>query len=197
MTFRVMLVDDQELVLHGIASLIATNSTIDILGTFTSGQDCLDALSVGNYPDVILLDVNMPDLRGPEVFRRIQAICDKPVIFLTTFDDHTLLRQSYDLRAAGILSKNISKEKLIESIQRVARGEKLYNNKILNSSNLLTPRETEIARSLMRGLTTKEIAREQALSPGTVRNYLSNLFGKLEARNRSEALVKLNERGLL
>ena len=94
-------------------------------------------------------------------------------------------------------SKNISKEKLIESIQRVARGEKLYNNKILNSSNLLTPRETEIARSLMRGLTTKEIAREQALSPGTVRNYLSNLFGKLEARNRSEALVKLNERGLL
>ncbi len=197
MTFRVMLVDDQELVLHGIASLITTNSNIDVLGTFTSGQACLDALSIGDYPDVILLDVNMPDLRGPEVFKRIQAICDKPVIFLTTFDDHALFRQSYDLHAAGILSKNISKEKLIESIQRVARGEKLYNNKILNSSNLLTPRETEIARSLMRGLTTKEIAQEQALSPGTVRNYLSNLFGKLEARSRSEALVKLNERGLL
>lgn len=197
MTARVMLVDDQELVLQGIASLIATDSTIDIVGTFTTGQACLDELSLGTHPDVILLDVNMPELRGPEVCKRIQEICDKPVIFLTTFNDNTVYRQNYDLRVAGLLSKNISKEKLIESIHKVAKGETLHSDLTSLTPNFLTPREAAIARDLMRGLTTKEIAQAQSLSPGTVRNYLSNLFGKLDVRNRSEALVKLSERGFL
>jgi len=193
---QVLLVDDQNIVLQGIASLLSVTGKVEVSGMLDSGEACLDYLRQGNRPDVILMDMHMPRMKGLEVLPEIQKITDIPVLFLTTFDDSYLRQQSRLLGAKGLLHKNIALDQLITSVMHVADGGTLFKDSERVEKEQFTPREQHIARALLEGKTNKEIAQVQDLSPGTVRNYLSNLFGKLGVRNRSEAVIRLKESGL-
>ena len=193
---RVMLTDDQNIVLQGIATLLELSEQIKVVGRAESGEDCLAQLAGGLRPDVILLDIHMPGMKGMDCLRAIQADYDIPVIFLTTFDDAYLRRQGAELGAKGLLLKNIALDDLVDAITRVAAGANLLSTSDLPHTEHMTPRENLIARALAEGKTNKEIARQQDLSPGTVKNYTSNLFSKLGVRNRAEAIVRLKELGL-
>lgn len=193
---RVMLTDDQNIVLQGIATLLELSEQIEVVGRAESGEDCLAQLAEGLRPDVILLDIHMPGMKGMDCLRAIQAAYDIPVIFLTTFDDAYLRREGAGLGAKGLLLKNIALDELVDAITRVAAGANLLNTSDLPHTEHMTPRENLIARALAEGKTNKEIAQLQNLSPGTVKNYTSNLFSKLGVRNRAEAIVRLKELGL-
>lgn len=193
---KALLVDDQNIVLLGIAKLLETSGKINVVAQLDSGRACIDYLENNPKPDIILLDVHMPEMNGLELIKSIKARWTIPVIFLTTFDDEYLKQQAIEAGAKGLLLKNIGLTDLIDSVLKVADGGTLFSaHKICNLSKM-TERENCIAKSLVAGKTNKEIAEEQNLSPGTVRNYLSNLFDKLGVRNRSEAVVRLKERGL-
>jgi two-component system response regulator DesR len=193
---KALLVDDQNIVLLGIAKLLEMSGKIDVVGQINNGQACLEYLENNPEPDIILLDVHMPEMNGLELIKRIKMRWETPVIFLTTFDDEYLKQQAIEAGAKGLLLKNIALNELIDSILKVADGGTLFSaHKICNLSKM-TERENCIAKSLVAGKTNKEIAELQSLSPGTVRNYLSNLFEKLGVRNRAEAVVKLKERGI-
>jgi len=193
---QVLLVDDQNIVLQGIASLLSVSGEYEIVAMLDSGEACLDFIRDGNRPDVILMDMHMPNMKGLEVLPELQKIVDIPVLFLTTFEDTYLKQQSRALGAKGLLHKNISLDLLVSSVMQVAEGGSLFKDGEREEQEVLTPREDHIAKALVEGKTNKEIARAQNLSPGTVRNYLSNLFGKLGVRNRSEAVSRLKELGL-
>lgn len=193
---KALLVDDQNIVVLGIAKLLEFSGKIDVVGQLENGQACLDYLENNPKPDIILLDVHMPEMNGLELIKHIKARWDVPVIFLTTFDDKYLAEQAIEAGAKGLLLKNITLNELLDSVLKVAAGGSLFSTHQACTLHKMTNRENNIARSLVEGKTNKEIALEQNLSPGTVRNYLSNLFDKLDVRNRSEAVIKLKERGL-
>jgi two-component system response regulator DesR len=193
---KALLVDDQNIVLLGIAKLLEMSGKIDVVGQINNGQACLEYLENNPEPDIILLDVHMPEMNGLELIKRIKMRWETPVIFLTTFDDEYLKQQAIEAGAKGLLLKNIALNELINSILKVADGGTLFSAHNLSNLSKMTERENRIAKSLVEGKTNKEIAELQSLSPGTVRNYLSNLFEKLGVRNRAEAVVKLKERGI-
>ena len=193
---KVLLVDDQNIVALGIAKLLEISGEIEVIDQLNNGADCLEYLATRLQPDVVLLDVHMEKMNGLEVLKKIRTEWSIPVIFLTTFDDEYLKHQAIEAGANGLLLKNIGLNDLIDSILKVASGKTLFSAKQLSNLNKMTDRENCIARSLVEGKTNKEIAEEESLSPGTVRNYISNLFEKLGVRNRLEAVVKLKKRGL-
>lgn len=193
---KVLLVDDQNIVALGIAKLLEISGKIEVIDQLNNGVDCLEYLATRLQPDVVLLDVHMEKMNGLEVLKKIRTEWSIPVIFLTTFDDEYLKHQAIEAGANGLLLKNIGLNDLIDSILKVASGKTLFSAKQLSNLNKMTDRESCIARSLVEGKTNKEIAEEESLSPGTVRNYISNLFEKLGVRNRLEAVVKLKKRGL-
>lgn len=193
---KVLLVDDQNIVALGIAKLLEISGKIEVIDQLNNGADCLEYLATRLQPDVVLLDVHMEKMNGLEVLKKIRTEWSIPVIFLTTFDDEYLKHQAIEAGANGLLLKNIGLNDLIDSILKVASGKTLFSAKQLSNLNKMTERENCISRSLVEGKTNKEIAEEESLSPGTVRNYISNLFEKLGVRNRLEAVVKLKKRGL-
>ena len=193
---KVLLVDDQTIVLLGIAKLLEVSGDIDVLAMLSSGEACIDYLSKNPLPDVTLVDIHMSEMNGIDVLKQINQSYTAPVIFLTTFDDEYLCQQAEELGAKGLLKKNIGLEQLLASILKVAAGGHLFPANTPKNISKMTAREDLIARSLVQGKTNKKIAEVHHLSPGTVRNYASNLFEKLGVRNRAEAVVKLKESGL-
>ena len=195
---KVLVVDDQMIVLQGIAALLTISKKVNVIATASSGTQSIELLTQGLLPDVILLDMNMPNMDGLETLTAIKKITDSPVIFLTTFDDPYKSRKGIQLGAKGWLLKNISLDELVDAVTSVASGNTLISKhqlaKVRNCSNneCLTPREQLIAKALTEGKTNKEIALSLHLSPGTVKNYTSNVFKKLGVRNRSEAIIKLS-----
>ena len=192
----VMLVDDQTLVLQGISTLLGMSERIQVVECVDSGEACLARLREGVRPDVLILDIHMPGMKGLDVLRAATDIAEIPIIFLTTFDDGYLQQQAARFGACGLLPKSIALDELVDAIERVAAGGTLFSARKDSVSAAMTPREMLIAESLVASWTNKEIASAQNLSPGTVKNYTSNLFAKLDVRNRAEAVVRLKELGL-
>jgi len=193
---NVLLVDDQTIVVMGIAKLLEATGKARVVGQLSGASECLEFLENEPAPDLILLDVHMPERNGLELIRDINARWDIPVVFLTTFDDDYLRQQAIDAGAKGLLLKSVTLEELTNAIDLAAQGRSLFPAEKRCPTDGMTEREDRLARLLVEGKTNKEIAAEQSLSPGTVRNYLSRLFEKLEVRNRSEAVVRLKELGL-
>ena len=164
-------------------------------------------------PDVVLLDVRMPKMTGIQFLESLQKAGDPtPTILLTTFDDDAALLNGIRLGARGYLLKDVSLMKLTEAIRLVAGGGTMISPVVterlqrgLKTAALsvspdyyeeeLTPRETEILRLMTGGYSNREIASALALSEGTVKNYVSNILGKLGVRDRTRAVLKAIEKG--
>ncbi|WP_300477973.1 response regulator transcription factor [Shewanella sp.] len=198
------LVEDQQLVRQGIASLLAISDNIRVLWQAEDGQDALKQLA-SNPVDVLLSDIRMPNLDGIAMLKQIRHSANSlPVIMLTTFDDSELFLNSLQAGANGFLLKDVSLDKLLHAIETVAKGGYLIEPSVLKQmsepksapsvgvtrNELLSEREREILSFMAGGFSNKEIANAVFLAEGTVKNHVSNILTKLDCRDRTQAVLK-------
>lgn len=215
---NVMLVDDQTLIREGIKSLLNLADYINISAEASDGEEALTLLSEST-PDVVLMDIRMPKLDGIETLIKMnEAKIDVPVIILTTFDDHELVLNAIRAGAKGFLLKDVSLESLLEAIDTVERGETLIQpavtervirgftelqkagqSKVEKSpvQDALSQREIEILRLMAGGYSNKEISNAIFKSEGTIKNHVSNILAKLGVRDRTRAVLKALEIGVI
>lgn len=211
---RVLIVEDQTLVCEGLEMLLNLMEDIRVAGRATNGIEALHAMQK-LAPDLVLLDVRMPKMSGIEVLREMRAkALAIPVILLTTFDDDAALLEGIRLGAKGYLLKDVSLAKLTEAIRHVAAGRSMISpvatERLLHGlqatplppdngfeSEALTAREVEIIRLMTGGYSNREIAGALYLSEGTVKNHVSNILSKLGVRDRTRAVLKSIEKGIV
>ncbi len=211
---RILLVDDQYLVREGIESLLELEEAVEVVGMAANGKEAI-AQATKLKPNIILMDVRMPEMNGVEATAKIkQALPTCQVIMLTTFDDEEFIVQSLLAGACGYLMKDIPPPDLVKAIQLAHAGifqlapevaGKLIGSLQSKQGALsstppidtpLTARELEVLKLLAKGATNKEIASHFNLSEGTVKNHVSNILMRLELRDRTQAAVYAVENGL-
>lgn len=213
-TIRILLADDQYLVREGIASLLELESDVEVVGMAENGKEAI-AQALTLKPNIVLMDVRMPEMNGVEATAKIkQALPNCQIIMLTTFDDDEFIVQSLLAGACGYLMKDIPPKDLAQAIKLAHTGVfqlspeaagKLIGN-LQNKSTFdspqpaietpLTARELEVLKLLAKGNTNREIAKTFNLSEGTVKNHVSNILMRLELRDRTQAAVYAIENGL-
>jgi len=213
-SIRVCLVEDQTIVRQGLRGLLALNPDIEVVAEASDGEEALEVIP-RMQPDVILLDLRMPRLDGVGVLRamRERGIAT-PALILTTFDDDSMLFEAVRAGAKGWLLKDVSLERLTSAIRTVAGGgtciEPVITERImraLEKSNVafdsaqlpeaLTDREKTILRLLAGGYSNKEISELLAISDGTVKNHISSVLAKLGVRDRTRAVLKAIDLGVI
>lgn len=231
-TVRVLIVDDQQLMREGIASLLKIQDGIEIAGTAANGQEALEQ-AISQQPDVILMDVRMPVLDGVAATEQIlQQVSTCKILMLTTFNDDAYILDALQAGASGYLLKDLPARDLAQAIQAVHRG--IYQldpsvarhlKALLSQSQVsqegsraqgvpsapvagtsisnpfgmteLTERELEVLRLIAKGATNREIAEALVISEGTVKNHISNILGRLNLRDRTQAAIYARDHGLL
>jgi DNA-binding NarL/FixJ family response regulator len=209
---RVVLADDQDLMRGGLKVILESEPGMTVVGEARTGAEAV-RLVAELRPDVICLDVQMPDTDGLEAARRIAALgVPTAVLILTTFDRDDYLFEALRAGASGFLLKNTSPEKLIEAVQTVAAGDALLAPDVTRrviqrfatgavaapdpALGTLTEREREVLGYVAKGMTNAEIARQLYLGEATVKTHVSKVLLKLGLRDRIQAVVYAHERGL-
>lgn len=212
---RVLLVDDQTLVRQGIRSLLALDDSIEVAGEARDGVEALDLVD-RLRPDVILLDLRMPRLDGIGV---LKALRDKgtqpPSLVLTTFDDDDAVLDALRAGARGYLLKDVTLEVVVEAVHTIAAGGRLVQPALTQglieriadraptsfsastTPGELTTRELEVLSLMVAGYANREIGAALHLAEGTVKNHVSNILLKLGVRDRTRAVIRGLELGLV
>ncbi|HXS21301.1 MAG TPA: response regulator transcription factor [Steroidobacteraceae bacterium] len=211
---RVFLVEDHAIVREGLSNLLALSGDVDVIGAAACAADALTEVPAAK-PDVLLLDIKLPDFSGVELIRRLQTRNElPPTLILTTFEDDELLFEGLRAGARGYLLKDISLEQLLEAIREIAHGgnyvKPAITERLLQAARKgeslsrdtpallpLTERETHVLRLLASGYSNREIASALVVSVGTVKNHVSSILGKLGVRDRTRAVLKGLQTGLL
>jgi DNA-binding NarL/FixJ family response regulator len=216
---KILLVDDQQLIRQGIQYLLETESDLKVVGHASTG---IEAIRVAEEfkPDVILMDIRMPEMDGVQATREI--LKKNPgigIIILTTFDDDEYIFEGLKAGARGYFLKDISSDEMAEAVRTVASGGALIQpsitRKVLsefsrlaanpisgknsqhNLEEPLTDREMDVLITLSQGLSNKEISEKLFITEGTVKNHVSNIIAKLNVRDRTQAIIKAQEIGLI
>lgn len=207
---RILVVDDQQLVRQGICTLLRLSARVTVVGEASNGEEALSALQRGGI-DVMLLDLRMPVRDGVQTLlaMRERGIMT-PVLVLTTFDDDEQVLACLEAGARGYLLKDVALEQLVSAIETVHAGGRVHQAVAAHvsapaitppprpaTSEALTERELEILRLLAGGYSNKEIARAFNLAEGTVKNHVSAILGKFAVRDRTRAVLKAMEAGLI
>ena len=211
---RVCLVEDQTIVRQGLRSLLALQNDITVAAEASDGVEAIEVIE-REKPDVVLLDLRMPKLDGVGVLRQLRERGSlPPTLVLTTFDDDAMLFEAVRAGAKGWMLKDVSLERLTSAIRTLAEGgtciEPVITERIMRalersdvafeSAELpepLTDREKTILRLLAGGYSNKEISDLLAISDGTVKNHISNLLSKLGVRDRTRAVLKAIDWGVI
>jgi len=211
---EVCLVDDQTLVRQGIRSLLELSDSIRVVAEAGDGMQAVETIPRVK-PDVVLLDMRMPGMSGLDVLNALAATNQlPPTIILTTFDDDQLVLAGLKAGARGYLLKDVSLDQLVDAVKTVAAGgslvapvvtqrllsglERMQNEFVsLDRPDPLTDRETEILRLMAGGYSNKEIAYSLGVAEGTVKNHVSNILSKLGVRDRTRAVLKAFELGIV
>ncbi len=195
---KVLVVDDHPVVAEGLKQLIVSVSGMDCCGVAFCGNDCKKILKTC-LPDVILLDINLPDISGIDLCKYIsEQYPSIKIIAITSFKEYFYVQKMIRNGAFGYLLKNALAEEIIEGIKTVYSGERYYSDDIEevlnrrkdNNEIYLTPRETDLLKLIVDGYTNKEIAEKLFLGVETVNSYRKNLLVKLGVKNTA-AMVKL------
>jgi DNA-binding NarL/FixJ family response regulator len=211
---RVVLVDDQTLIREGIRGLLALSSEIEVVADGEDGDDALRLVEF-HHPDVLLLDLRMPRRDGLSVLEELsERDSATATLVLTTFDDDEMVFRAMRAGAKGFLLKDVTLDQLVEAIRELARGGTLWQpavtERLLRAARgkpatvegfdkpmPLTDRETDVLRLMVAGYSNREIAEAIHLAPGTIKNHVSNVLLKLGVRDRTRAVIRALELGLL
>ena len=206
---RILLAEDQTLMRQGLKTILELESDLRVVGEAEDGKSAV-RLALQLRPDIILMDVQMPEMNGVEATKAIcQAWPEARIIILTTFDRDDYVFQGVRAGAVGYLLKDREAQQLIETVRRAHGGEVFIQPEIASrtlraalhsSGQLIEPlseRELEVLVMLAQGIPNKLIADRLHLAEGTVKNHVSNILGKLQAQNRTEAADIARRRGLL
>jgi len=211
---RVLLVDDQELVRSGLKLILDLAEGIEVVGEAADGREAVE-LAKKQRPDVVLMDVRMPELDGIEATRRLrQAGVDARVLVLTTFDLDEYVYAAVRAGASGFLLKDAPREQLVAAVRTVARGDALLAPAITRrlierfaarpspdnaprALEELTARELEVLQLVARGMSNAEIASELILGEATVKTHVAHILRKLDLRDRVQAVVFAYEAGVV
>ncbi len=214
---RILLADDQQLVREGLCALLDLIPDIRVVGEAGDGAEAVERARQMR-PDVVLMDVRMPGLDGVAATRRLHETCPEvKVIILTTFDDDEYVFEGLRAGAAGYLLKDVPSEQLVEAIRAAARGEAFIQPSVARKVvaefarlterehrrreqplvEPLSARELEVLALVAEGLSNREIGDHLFITPGTVKNHVSNVLAKLGVRDRTQAILRAQELGLL
>ena len=219
MTIRVLVVDDQAMVRAGFAALLAAQPDIEVVGDADNGLAGVEA-SRRLHPDVVLMDVRMPELDGLEAARQLlnppRGVEHRPrVLMLTTFDIDDYVYEALRAGASGFLLKDAPPADLIAAVRVVAAGDALLAPSVTRRLieefartrpavrarsprlNALTAREVEVLTLIARGLTNAEIAQDLVVAEQTVKTHIGRIFTKLDLRDRAQAVIFAYETGLV
>jgi DNA-binding NarL/FixJ family response regulator len=211
---RVLIADDQALVRTGFRVILDAEPDLEVVGEAGDGHEAVE-LVPQKRPEVVLMDIRMPNLDGIEATRRLTALPRAPrVLMLTTFDLDEYVYEALRAGASGFLLKDAGADELLHAVRVVAGGEALLSPSITRrliadyarrppaseqpaALAELTPRELEVLRMLARGLSNGEIARELVLGEATVKTHVARVFQKLDLHDRAQAVVLAYETGLV
>jgi DNA-binding NarL/FixJ family response regulator len=210
---RVLLADDQELVRSGFRLILEMAEGIEVVGEAVDGRDAVE-LAKELRPDVVLMDVRMPDVDGIEATRQLRAAnLDARVLVLTTFDLDEYVYAAVQAGASGFLLKDAPRDQLVTAVRTVARGEallapavtkRLIERFVAQATPPAAPgiadlsaRESEVLQLIARGLSNAEIAAELFVAEATVKTHVARVLAKLGLRDRVQAVVFAYENGLV
>jgi DNA-binding NarL/FixJ family response regulator len=209
---RVFIADDQLLVRQGVRTLLEMDDGISVVGEAEDGNDAI-AQVASVAVDVFLLDIRMPNKSGIEVLRELSAAGTlPPTLILTTFDDSDVVLDGIRAGARGFMLKDVSYHQLIAAIRAVAGGATVFQpavterllrvaDRVHIEANTpmerLTDREVEVVRLMAGGFSNKEIAHALGTAGGTIKNHVSSILAKFGVRDRTRAVLKALEAGLL
>jgi two-component system, NarL family, response regulator DesR len=198
-TIRVVIAEDQDMVLGALAALLGMEEDIEVVAQARNGKEALDAVRK-HAPDVLITDVEMPELTGLQAAAAIVGTTTR-VIVLTTFARPGYLRRALDAGAAGYLLKARPARELAQAVRKVRSGQRVIDPELAAEAwgepDPLTDRERQVLRMVADGASTREVASKLHLSSGTVRNYLSEVIDKLSAANRVDAARIAKSKGWL
>jgi DNA-binding NarL/FixJ family response regulator len=213
MTVRVLIVDDDDLMRAGLKSVLASDDSVQVVGEAGDGREAVSSTRASK-PDVVLMDVRMPDLDGIAATRELLAAApDVRVVMLTTFEEDDYIFGALNAGASGFLLKRTRPEELIAAIHTVADGDSLLSPSVTRrvidrmarqpaphasraKLQSLTPREREVLELVARGLSNGEIAAAFVIEESTVKTHVKRILGKLGLRDRVQAVIFAYESGL-
>ncbi|MFD2216005.1 response regulator transcription factor [Metabacillus endolithicus] len=210
---KLLLVDDQELIRESLSIVLSLQKDFEIVGTAANGEEAIK-LAERSFPDIVLMDIDMPLLNGIEATKVIKSrLPQTEVIILTTFKEIDVVTDALKNGAVGYLLKAINPEDLIAGIKLVHRGGTLIPQelakqlllrvpaasmeKTLSETYGLSAREIQILECLSNGLSNKQMSEKLYLSEGTIKNYVSRVYSKLDVKDRQDAIQKLKDDGVI
>ena len=208
---KVMIADDHKMVREGLKKLIEFDGDIRVIAECGDGADCITKISTVK-PDIVLLDINMPDMNGMEVLTSIHGEEIRPrILMLTVHNEIAYLMKALDMGVDGYILKDSDSRELIRAIRCVYEGERfiepslipLLNSKLIardldeKKVDSLSDREVEVLKLVAGGLLNKEIADRLSISERTVKNHMSNIFRKIDCTDRTQAAVFCIRSGLV
>ncbi len=204
MKIKVLIADDIQILRQGLRAILMQDAELEVVGLASDGKEAWE-LCGRTHPDVVLMDMRMPEYDGAYGIRRIKAdYPDIRALVLTTFDDRETVDAAMDSGADGYILKEMEDEKVIQSVKAVYAGMRIFGESIFENIRRsaapargngaktvpeLTPRERDVMRLVAQGLDNREIAAELFLAEGTVRNNISRLLEKLSLKDRTQLAV--------
>jgi DNA-binding NarL/FixJ family response regulator len=214
MTVRVLIVDDDDLMRAGLRGVLANDDAIEVVGEASDGRDAVYRTRLLS-PDVVLMDVRMPDLDGISATRELlAAFPEVKVVILTTFEQDDYIFGALSAGASGFLLKRTRPEELVAAVHTIAAGDSLLSPSVTSRViermaghhvpdaardarlDELTPREREVLEQMARGLSNAEIAEALVIEESTVKTHVKRVIGKLDVRDRVQAVIFAYEAGL-
>lgn len=214
---KILIADDQELIRESLKIILSTNNEFEVIDTVGSGKEVVESIR-RHIPDIILMDVRMPDMDGVQCTKFVKEVYPEiKVIVLTTFDDDEYIFSALKYGASGYLLKGVSLDELTSAIKTVLQGGAIFNPNVASKvtkifsemakNNIVAERihdedlpnlsdtEWKIIQQVSQGLSNKEIAEILKFTEGTIRNYLSVIFDKLQLRDRTQLAIWYIHRG--
>jgi NarL family two-component system response regulator LiaR len=208
MSIRVVIADDHNVVRKGIRDLLSDEDDIAVIGEARNGHEAVD-LATALLPDVVVMDIAMPELSGVEATRQIRAAAPGVrVLVLTAYADDPYIYSLLDAGAASYILKTAESREIVRAVRATAAGQTALDPAVAPrliarltrptaTGDTLTDRELDVLRHAARGLTNKQIGAELQISDRTVQNHLANIYAKLNVASRTEAVTEALQRSLI